>query len=128
MKIRGNQLLCRIKHPIISLCSKLLPLLYLFFHNACPRHLKSRRDLLYLLLFLQMFCFMLLYNRLCLSIQPLFILLYFCCLWPHCCCTNAVVISNTASAHLHATAVAVYLALFSNEPLSTFYDLVKIQQ
>ena len=25
-----------------------LPWLYLSFHNACPRHLKSRRDLLYL--------------------------------------------------------------------------------
>ena len=25
-----------------------LPWLYLSFHNACPRHLKSRRDLLYM--------------------------------------------------------------------------------
>ena len=28
-----------------------LPWLYLSFHNACPRHLKSRRDLLYVSLF-----------------------------------------------------------------------------
>ena len=26
-----------------------LPWLHLFFHNACPRYLKSRRDLLYIL-------------------------------------------------------------------------------
>ena len=78
--------------------------------------------------FLQMFCFTLLYTQLCLTILPLFILFYFRCLWPHWSCPNAVVISNTAFAHLHATAVDVYLALFSYKPLSTYYDLVKIQQ
>ena len=51
MCFHGNRLLWGTKHPIISLYFKLLPWLYLSFHNACPCHLKSRRDLLYLLLF-----------------------------------------------------------------------------
>ena len=35
----------------------------------------------------------------------------FCGLWPQCSCPNDQVTSNTAPAHLHATGVAVYLAL-----------------
>ena len=35
-------------------------------------------------------------------------------LWPHCSCPNSLVTSNMALAHLHATSVAVYPALFSH--------------
>ena len=45
-----------------------------------------------------------------LSICP-FRLIFFG-LWPHCICPNAQVTSNMAPAYLHATGVAVYLALF----------------
>ena len=42
-----------------------------------------------------------------------FTFLVFCGLWPHCSCPNDQVTSNTAPAHLHATGVAVYQALFT---------------
>ena len=38
-----------------------------------------------------------------------------CGLWPHCSCLNDQVTSNTAPAHLHATGVAVYLALLISD-------------
>ena len=52
----------------------------------------------------------------CRSVRPLVrhTLLFwgFCGLWPHCSCPNDEATSNMAPAHLHATRVAVYLALF----------------
>ena len=57
-----------------------------------------------------------LYNPLCRSVRRLVghVLLFFMILffWPHCYCVNGLVTSDMAPAHLHATAVAVYPALF----------------
>ena len=43
---------------------------------------------------------------------PVTLSFFFCGLWPHCSYPNGQVTSNTAPAHLHATGVAVYPALF----------------
>ena len=45
-------------------------------------------------------------------------------LWPHCSCPSNQVTSNTVPAHLHATGVAVYPALFSWQIL--FHSLTKL--
>ena len=47
MCFHGNQLSWGINHPWISLIQISLPCLHSSFYNACPRYLKSRRDLLY---------------------------------------------------------------------------------
>ena len=46
------------------------------------------------------------------SVGPFFTFLAFLSFWAHCSCLNAPVTSITAPAHLHATRVAMYPALF----------------
>ena len=60
-----------------------------------------------------------LYTPLCRSVGPsvgqshfTLFFCFFCGLWPHCSCSNDLVTSITAPAHLHATGVAMYPALF----------------
>ena len=53
-------------------------------------------------------------------------LLFFCGFWRHCSCPNDLVTSITAPTHLHATGVAVYLALFSTNRPKKVKDELKI--
>ena len=51
---------------------------------------------------------------------------FFCSFWCHCSCPNDLVTSITAPTHLHATGVAVYLALFSTNRPKKVKDELKI--
>jgi len=50
----------------------------------------------------------------------------FCGFWHHCSCPNDLLTSITAPTHLHATGVAVYLALFSTNRPKKVKDELKI--